>query len=154
MNKSLVRGLTLLIISIGCGSKVFAQYSAWYPPAADRRPTLVQPLGYTCGPNTSPRGWCSPPSFVATRTYSTPYASPYPEFYGGGYTQATAFVSGSPISSCATCSCQQPYESLARYNYRHDDGRWDKYVKKNIYGDPTIFHRDEPLRNVLRFLFP
>ena len=38
--------------------------------------------------------------------------------------------------------------------YRRSDGRLDKYVSENVYGDPTIYHRDEPLRNVLRFMFP
>lgn len=30
----------------------------------------------------------------------------------------------------------------------------DKYVKNNIYGDDTIYDRDQPIRNIFRFVFP
>jgi len=30
----------------------------------------------------------------------------------------------------------------------------DKYVKNNVYGDDTLFDRDQPLRNIFRYVFP
>ncbi len=93
------------------------------------------------------------------------YGTPAPRYFGsqvpvnysptlGPYVPAYNANSWSSPPAACEHDPRDYRESLDRYNYRRSDGKLDKYVKKNLYGDPTVFHRQEPLRNVLRFLFP
>ncbi len=162
MTRSLAAASVFLALSLAAWSQAQTLYPTHYSrDVRGWKPVQIRQVGYPRGLTAGQADWPrNPPIAVAT-----PYASQYPSPFTGSSPFTTVYaapyaapyqpVSGfAPATTCEQFGRHAESGSLARYNYRHADGRLDKYVKKNLFGDPTIFHRDEPLRNALRFLFP
>jgi hypothetical protein len=152
----------VVMTSLLCVATSAQQYYPGYAPYAVRavQPAVMRHAAYqeAVGLNdwkaqraaellNGPYDYAAPALRYAPQPFPINYG-PSPNPYYSNYNAR------SPQPAACNSYLQDDRDSLARYNYRRPDGQLDKYVKKNLYGDPTIFHRNEPLRNTLRFLFP